>query len=311
MYSLSLQKFFEAMHKYDLAISYVWQFDKKFVELIEKRFQKAGLKTYVIEKFNLYETAGLLRTKRLSFKAYLDRASDEDHNFDSITKILKRRKCHLINPHDKIRKVTDKAYMHKKLEKKNLRLPKTFILPPYDCDDEINLSGTELEQLGKQFVVKPSIFSGGGEGVVKNASSVEQIQEARMQSHTEKYLIQEKILPRTLDGKRAWFRIFWAFDKVIPCWWNDHTHIYQRLTKEQIKKYHLLQLIRITSRLARLTFLDYFSTEIALTKKHKFILIDYINDQCDMRLKSNHTNGVPDRVVIEFIDAMQKKIISL
>jgi len=42
----------------------------------------------------------------------------------------------------------------------------------------------------------------------------------------------------------------------------------------------------------------------------KFILIDYVNDQCDMRLRSNHVDGIPDEVVSEFVQAMKEKIIS-
>ena len=40
-------------------------------------------------------------------------------------------------------------------------------------------------------------------------------------------------------------------------------------------------------------------------------MIDYINDQCDMRLKSNHPDGVPDNAVVEFLHHMRKKIVSL
>ncbi|MEW6196856.1 MAG: hypothetical protein AB1521_17040 [Bacteroidota bacterium] len=299
------------MSRFDLAISYTWEFDEEFVNLLEIRLQKHGLRTFVIKKFNVHEVAELLRTKKISFKAYLDRASDEDPDFEAITRILRKRKCHIINPHHKARKVTDKAFMHKKLAKKNFLLPKTYIIQPYDRDEELKITFHELRLIGIPFIIKPSLFSGGGEGVEKNASTIEQIQNERIKSHSEKYLVQEKIYPRSISGKRAWFRIFWAFNKVIPCWWDDHTHIYEPVTSKQIKRFHLQQLIKITRRLARLTFLDYFSTEIALTKKHQFILIDYINDQCDMRLKSLHPDGVPDEVVIQLIEEMKKKIISL
>jgi len=124
-------------------------------------------------------------------------------------------------------------------------------------------------------------------------------------------MVQEKIYPKTIEGKRAWFRVFWAFGKVIPTFWDDYTHVYNLVTARHIKKHHLLSLFRITRRLSRLNKLDYFSTEIALTKNHRFIVIDYVNDQCDMRLKSNHPDGVPDVVVAEFIKSMRRKITSL
>jgi hypothetical protein len=43
--------------------------------------------------------------------------------------------------------------------------------------------------------------------------------------------------------------------------------------------------------------LDFFSSEIALTEERKFVVVDYVNEICDMRLQSIFTDGVPDSVV--------------
>lgn len=298
------------MDSFDLAIAYKWEFDEEFVNLIEKIFQREGLRTFVINKFNVDEVIDLLKEKELHFKAFLDRASDEDRAFLPLSKILRRKKCYLINPHDKAIRAIDKCVMHKKLVKKNFRLPKTFLLPAFEYDERLPITEEELHQTSMPFIIKPALFSGGGEGVIKNAETRQQIQEERTKNPLEKYLVQEKIHPRTLHGRRAWFRVFWAFGNVIPTWWDDHTHIYYRLTKKEMLKYNLLSLNRITHRLARLAKLDYFSTEIALTKNHKFFLIDYVNDQCDMRLKSIHPDGVPDIVVREIINHMKDKVSS-
>ena len=305
---LSLQKFFLVMVKFDLAISFTWEYDQEFVRKIEEIFQAKGFKTFVISHFNLHEVIERIKNKELQFKAYLDRASDEDSDFLIITQLLHRRKSFIINPHDKVIKAIDKSKMHKRLMKKNCQLPKTFLVPSYDMHPEINLSDEQLEKIKIPFVIKPALISGGGEGVIKNALDLETIRKERILNPSEKFLIQEKIIPRKINGRRAWFRVIWAFDRPIPTWWDDQTHIYNPITKQEIQRLNLLPLLRITSMLARITKLDYFSTEIALTKDHKFILIDYINDQCDMRLKSNHADGVPDEVVIEFIERMRRKI---
>ncbi len=299
------------MIHFDLAISYKWEYDEEFVNLIEEIFQKDGLKTFIIRELNLPETIELLKKKRLNFKAYLDRASDEDQNFVPISNFLSRRKCYIINPHNKTKRIVDKSRMHKKLVKRKFQLPQTIVLPPFSFHPQLPIEETQINDLRKPFIIKPSLISGGGEGVIRNASSLLEIQEERKRNRSEKYLVQEKIYPRIIGTHRAWFRVFWAFDKAIPTWWDDRTHIYNCVTQEEIKKHNLLSLIRITARLARITKLDYFSTEIALTKEHKFVLIDYVNDQCDMRLKSNHPDGIPDDVVIELIESMKKKIITL
>ena len=299
------------MRFFDLAIAYKWEYDEEFVELIEKIFQSNGLKTFLIKTTNINEVIDDLENRKLQFAALLDRASDEDPEFLPLSQILNRRKGFVINPHEKINQSIDKAAMHKNLVSKKFKLPITFILPAFDHDFRLHITERDLDYIQKPFIIKPSFFSGGGEGVVKNATSLNQIQKSRMQSPTEKYLVQEKIHPRKIRGRRAWFRIFWAFDKVIPTWWDDSTHVYFPVTERELISYKLQPLIRITKKLARIANLDYFSTEIAVTHDHKFYLIDYINDQCDMRLKSNHPDGVPDTVVDEFIRRMLVRVSKL
>ncbi|MBM4171859.1 MAG: hypothetical protein FJ214_08335 [Ignavibacteria bacterium] len=296
------------MKTFDLAISYTWEYDIEFISLTEKLFQKDGMTTYIIWKHNLTETALLLKEKKIHFKSYLDRASDEDSEFNVISKILKRRKSYLINPLSKIKKSTDKAFMHKKLLRKKFTLPYTVILPPYSKSHPLSLNEKEMSKLGSPYIIKPSTLSGGGQGVNKNARTFLDIQYERMQSPLENYLVQEKIYPLYFDNKRAWFRVLWAFGKPIQVWWNDQTHLYKIVTKEHFEKYDLQRLIQISTQIARITNLDYFSCEIAIAKKHKFYLIDYVNDQCDLRLQSKHVDGVPDSIVIDFVNQMKKRI---
>ena len=52
-------------------------------------------------------------------------------------------------------------------------------------------------------------------------------------------------------------------------------------------------------KIAKIAGVDFFSTEIAIVDKETFVIVDYVNDQCDMRLKSKHFDGVPDDVVEE------------
>jgi hypothetical protein len=296
---------------FDLAISFVWEYDKEFVQLIEKRFQEARLTTFLIERHNVLEVIEDLKTKKIFFLALLDRASDEDPEFLPIIKLLSFKKSCIINPHFKVIRSIDKASMHKRLLKTNFFLPKTILLPSFNKKAGIFIPPRKMDEIGVPFIIKPALTSGGGLGVINNAVTLQQIEESRRKNIKEKYLIQEKIYPKIILGKRAWFRVFYAFGTSIPTWWDDLTHICNRVTNNEIKKYSLKPLNAISKKLARITLLDYFSTEIAFTNDNKFYLIDYINDQCDMRLRTNHRDGVPDDVVIEFIDNMKKKVLKI
>ena len=90
----------------------------------------------------------------------------------------------------------------------------------------------------------------------------------------------------------------------MPCWWNDLTHIYEELTPKEEEAFGLQPLCSIATTIQQICGLDFFSTEIAMTPNEKFVVVDYVNEMCDMRLKSSHPDGVPDQVVFSVAEAL-------
>lgn len=296
------------MQIYDLAISWVWEFDEDFVNLIEDVFRKNKLTTYIIREYNIAEVTDKVKNDELRFSCYLDRASDADQAFGELAKITSEKGIYVINPYDSVRFSNDKATMHLELIDNGINSPYTIILPPYNHKNEVYLSIESLAKLGRPFVIKPANTTGGGIGVVTGAETLYDVLEERKTFSDDKYLLQEKIDPMFLGGRRAWFRAIHAFGKNYICWWDDQTHIYEHLTKTDIKEFKLKSLYNITDKIAEINKMDFFSTEIAFCKTGKFVVIDYVNDQCDMRLKSKHHDGIIDDIVTEIVNSMSKKV---
>lgn len=293
------------MKTFDLAIAYVWEFDEEFVSIIEKNLQRHGLTTFVITENNIIQVTEDIKHRRINFHSYLDRASDVDDDFLELAKILSKRKTRIFNPYKKIEHAIDKATMHLEFITAGINVPYSIIIPPHSQAQEIFVSVDDLAILGRPFIIKPCNTTGGGIGVVTGAESLKEVLSARLRHSNDKYLVQEKIFPFLIDDRRAWFRCFWTFGKPICVWWDDDTHIYNVLQKQDIKQFELRKLFQITKTIAGLTQLDFFSTEIAFTNKEKFVVIDYVNDQCDMRLKSHHSDGVPDEIVLQIINNLR------
>lgn len=299
------------MEKFDLGLSFVWEYDVDFIALIEKAFQKAGLSTFLISYYNISEITNKVINKELSFNFYFDRASDVEEEFEKIGKVLNRRKAVIFNPYDKVQHAIDKASMHLEFITAGLNVPHSIIIPPHSEREEIYISIDDLAILGRPFIIKPCNTTGGGVGVVTGAESLKEVLDERITNINDKYILQEKIYPSFFDGKRAWFRSFWAFGEVVPVWWDDQTHLYSELTPDEISRYNLKKIAGITKKIAEITGLDFFSTEIVYTNNNKFLIIDYVNDQCDMRLSSKHIDGVPESVVNRIINSMLKRVIKL
>jgi hypothetical protein len=57
----------------------------------------------------------------------------------------------------------------------------------------------------------------------------------------------------------------------------------------------------LTKMIHTVSGLDFFSVEMAMRSNEKFIVVDYVNDQPDMRKKSKFNGGLPDEIVDKII----------
>jgi hypothetical protein len=281
----------EIMH-YDLCLPWYWEYDIDFVQMIEHACNENGLTLWQITPENLLESITALYKSEKSFGAILDR-SQYDPRFGPIHRWSREHHTLRINRAEVSKWSEDKATMHLELISAGVHTPYTILLPPFI--EQPILPNFDLSHLGHQFVIKPSL-EGGGEGVILGAFSMDQVLRARMEFPEQKYLIQATVTPRTIHGKPAWFRVFYAVGETFPCWWNPLTHVFSRVTPQDEHKYELNSLREITQRIASICKLDWFSTEIALTLE-KFIAVDYVNDAIDTRLQSKAVDGVPDEVM--------------
>jgi hypothetical protein len=286
--------------QYDLAIAWCWEYDREFIGLIQAAAAERSLSMYLISRQNLAETLDRLRDGTLAVRLMLDRASDEDELFLPLAHYLQRKSpasTRVLNPYELMRRAADKATMHLEFLTRGIHVPYTIIISPFNHKREVELSLSELARLGRPFIIKPANTTGGGVGVVVGAESLKDIIETRQHHKNDKYLLQEKIVPTTFDGQRAWFRVFYAFGEIALCWWDDQTHIYDDVTTEDEERFGLSMLRQIALEIKDVCGLEFFSTEIACVSSGMPVVVDYVNEMCDMRLKSQYADGVPDRIV--------------
>ena len=279
------------MH-FDLCLPWYWEYDIDFVQFVEHACHEQGLTLWQITPDNLLESITALYKGEKSFRILLDR-SQYDNRFEPVIRWAKRYNRKRINPAEVSAWSEDKATMHLELISAGLHTPYTILLPPFI--ERPVIPELDLMPLGHQFVIKPS-HEGGGEGVILGAFSMDQILRARMQFPEQKYLIQATIMPRTIHGRPAWFRVFFANGKTYPCWWHPLSHVSSTVTQQDEHRYELSPLHKITERIASICKLEWFSTEIALTQK-EFVVVDYVNDGIDTRVQSKAVDGIPDEVM--------------
>lgn len=279
------------MPVYDLCIAWNWEHDADFVRLLESTCSARGLTLLSISTHNLQEILPILRAGDSSFRMYFDRASEADPAFLPLVDIARSHNAHRLNPRELADRAYNKAEMHHAFINEGIPTPQTIILPAYDHQPDLPI--IDPARLGGQCAVKPA-FGGGGEGVVTEVSSFEQILVTRRQFPEQQYLLQEHLTPKMICGIPAWFRILYCLGRIHACFWDVKTHIYTPLTTEAQTQAGLESLHQFIERIAGVCHLDIFSSEIAWTKEDRWLVVDYVNDPIDLRLQSRAIDGVPD-----------------
>jgi len=287
----------------DFLLAYDWPFDAPFIRLLEGEFRAAGLSFLAVSPEKLSRAWDDLQTGRLTAFAFLDRASDTDPEFLPLETWAKDNIPHIINPGPLRRRVWHKTNLHWEFIRAGVYTPHTIPIPALRQMPVLD-ERPDISPLGVPFSVKPDL-GGGGWGVVTDARDWSDVEVARRKLPDDDLILQQFVTPALLDGRRAWFRILYACDLVIPCWWDDQTHIFgHAVSIPERDRYQLAPLWDIAGTAARISQLQLFSTEVGLAADGRFVAVDYVNDPVDLRVHPHAREGMPPDVAHRLAQAM-------
>ncbi len=295
-----------SMLNYDLCVAWNWEYDADFIALLNAGCQAKGLSMLQVTPSNLAEVLYNLAQGEIVCRAFFDRASDADQAFMPLVQWMHENRIYGINSYDRASLTWDKSEMHALLVSAGLDVPRTVVLPSYFEQPE--LPCVDFFSLGEQFTIKPAHGS-GGVGVMTNATTWDQVLAARQEHASDKYLVQAHVFPKELETRPAWFRVIYCTGQIYPCWWNPNNHVYAPVSADENICHGLSKLEETVAVISRLCGLDLFSTEIALTSDDQFMVVDYVNDQIDLRLQSIAYEGVPDSIVREIAERLVSQLV--
>jgi len=278
----------------DFGLAWNWEYDYDLMRLLEAECRLQGLTFLSITPDNIAATTTTLERGELRLRALWDRAVDSDSNFMALNEWARMNMVKRINPYELARHAWNKATMHLEFITAGVYTPYTIILDPFNI--QTTLREIDLSVLGNRFIIKPA-HGGGGVGVIPDATSLERVLGARREHPDDYYLLQAAIEPVLLNDRPAWFRVIYGLRETYFCWWDVQTHVYNPFSPADRESLPMQLLNGIMAKIAALTGLDVFSSEIALTAEGNFVVVDYINDPLDLRLQSKAEDGVPDEIV--------------
>lgn len=285
------------MRIYDLVMTHKLDADDFFIHRVQQHCAEHGLNFFLIEPLWVEAFRQQFERGKVWARVLLNMHSehhDEADVFHQLVKLAAERETQVIDPPARALAAFDKARLHPQLIAAGLNAPHTVVVPREQIA-EFKLSETDRAALGSPFIIKPSLGY-GRHGLVRDATSEADLARSLAAWPDPHYLLQRRITPRVLNGEPVYFRVYFVFGSVWVCWWNCDTDRYRRLNPEDAA--WLAPCQEIVQRIAALTGMKFFSSEIAQTMTGEFVVIDYVNDQCHLLTQSaNPQMGVPDPVV--------------
>jgi hypothetical protein len=291
---------------YDLAMTHQLDADDLFIRRIQQRCAVAGLSFFLIEPLWLGAFDAHLQAGRVRVRVLLNMHSEHHLPEDPFHQFVRRAFAlgtEVIDPPDTAQAAFDKSRLHGVIASAGLPVPRTIVVDG-DRPSSVPLAADQLEGLGRPFVIKPAMGY-GRRGVILDATGPEDLARSVAGWNVGPYLFQEKVMPRLIGDEPAYFRVYYVFGATWLTWWNCYTDRYREVTEQEESNFGLAPLRDLARRLADLTGMRFFSTEIAWRENGDFVLVDYLNDQCHMLSQSADPRiGVPDGVVESIADRL-------
>jgi hypothetical protein len=281
--------------------------DDLFIHAVQRHCAEAGLNFFLVEPLWVESFFTLLNEGKVWPRVLLNMHSEHhlpDDIFHRLVKGASEKKCLVIDPLDRALAAFDKARLHPRLVEAGIPVPFTVIVPREHPEDW-RLSDEDRAALGSPFVIKPAMGY-GRRGLVMDATSEADLERSIARWKDEQYLFQRRIVPARRGDAPLYWRVYFVFGSVWLSWWNCENDNYRMVTSEERKELGLDRLEDLVRRIATLTGMTFFSSEVAQTDAGELVVIDYVNDQCHLLSQSAHPQmGVPDELVV----AIAKRVV--
>jgi hypothetical protein len=273
--------------------------DDLFIHRVQQRCAEKGLNFFLVEPLWVERFYELFARNEVWARVLLNMHSEHhlpEDIYHRLVLLAHHKAARVIDPPDVAQAAFDKGRMHEKLITAGLQAPFTVVVPQGQAG-AFRLSEEQRARLGEPFVIKPS-HGYGRRGVILDARSEADLARSVTAWPNPSYLLQKKIASVQIAGRPAYWRVFHVFGEVLICWWNPVTDNYAEVSEQDAALVPGDWLEEIVRKIAAITGMQFFSSEITQLADGTLMLIDYVNDQCHMLSQSaNARMGVPDAVV--------------
>src|SRR5688500_12548628 len=201
--------------------------DGFFIHCVQRGCAERGMDFFLVEPLWVKAFLEAFERGEVWARALLNMHSEHhlpQDPFHRLVDLAEGRKTIVIDPPSVAQAAFDKSILHPRLEAAGIGVPPTIFVAAADAATLV-LGVEQKEALGDPFVIKPA-RGYGKKGVILDAHGEADLARSMAAWPDDKYLLQRKIIPRYLEGRPAYWRLFHVFGSLWWCWWDCFTDRY-------------------------------------------------------------------------------------
>lgn len=288
------------MRTYDLAMTHLLDADEFFIHRVQGECAARGLSFFLIEPAWANEFLLKLDRGQIKCRVLLNMHAEHHDSTELYHRLIRKAwaaGAWVIDPPELAAQMTDKAKAHGLLVAKGLPLPTTLVWEPKLESDQdfVTRIGAEVPT---PWVIKPA-RGYGRKGVILDGKTIADLQRAQSSWKDYAYLVQERLTPvKMASGEPVYCRVYYCFNRLWLAWWNCENDRYREISTEEHARWRFGEAEEIVRHVAEITGMAFFSSELMWSEPGRWVLIDYVNDQCHLLSQTaDPLKGVPDRIV--------------
>jgi hypothetical protein len=271
--------------------------NSRLVRLMYEAMAARGLSCLLVNSSNVERVLAEVGAGRWRPGVYLDLCCRPGDAFEKLLGAMSNAGSKVLcDP--TVRDWTVKSYSHPRLQAGGFRVPATVIIKAAEGDRE--LTPEERALVGERCVITPYYGVAGRGAVIGVEPTRQAIAKAREFDRKDDWLVQRMITWGRCGEREAYLRGYNVLGHRTLMWWSEGRG-YSNVTWDDMRQYDLMCALELVERVGRLTGLEFFSSEIAIvgeagsvSPEERFVLIDYVNDQCDIDPQAQPSRSPPE-----------------
>jgi len=288
--------------RYELGFNWGGRKDSIFVQEIARAARRYRIRWVCVPKLHAVKLQRGVEQERVKIGVFLNTQAD-GVNLGSpamlLCRTLKEHNTLVIEDPDDIKTYADKGLQLGYLQRAGLPVPKHYVIEDWKRNKRPRTIARNIT-LDSKWVARSATGMNRQLFLISSAKSMTRALAKAGFKPGNRILIHRNYAPLIEGSRELRFRVWYLFGHLVPCWYQKGVLMPEMLRTGDISSPHFGQLVYLMGKIAEITLLDWFVTEMVVSKEQKkkaLIIREPANALAGIGPGNKPLNSVPREVL--------------